>query len=245
MRQRVDKVILDRGIVNTREKAKRLILAGQVIVNNAPAEKPGALIAADSSIRLRHPIKQYVGRGGEKLAGALNALKVEVRGLHILDIGASTGGFTDCLLQHGASKVTALDVGHRQLNWKLVSDSRVHIVEGVNARYLRREDFSDGFELVTADVSFISLTKILPAIATLLLPGGHILVLIKPQFELSASEVGRGGVVKDPKQHAKSIENIIKCVQELGLNLINVVPSTILGAAGNQEFFLFANANEK
>jgi len=240
----VDKLVVERGLVSTREKARRLILAGEVLVNDVPVDKAGTLVAEDAVLRLRNPPKPYVGRGGEKLAGALDALELDVSGLHVLDVGASTGGFTDCLLQRGASEVTAIDVGRGQLDWKLYTDDRVHVIEGVNARHLKPEDFSEPFVLVVVDVSFISLTKVLPALATVLKPGGRILMLVKPQFELSAQEIERGGLVRDPQKHDKAINSVKTKASELELSPLSVVPSPIKGAAGNQEFFLLVQSHE-
>jgi len=231
-----------RGIVPTREKARRLILAGEVLVDDTPVDKPGTLVLDDAGIRLRHPPKPFVGRGGEKLDGALDALELDVKGLHVLDVGASTGGFTDCLLQRGASQVTALDVGRGQLHWKLYSDPRVQVIENVNVRYSEPKDFETLYSLVTIDVSFISLTKVLPAIVKLLRPDGRILMLVKPQFELSPEEIERGGLVHDPEKHEKAVDSVRSVVQELGLSVDAVVAAPIRGVSGNQEFFLLARA---
>ncbi len=243
-RQRVDKLVVERGIVPTREKARRLILAGEVLVDDMPVDKPGTLVPDDAQLRLRNPPKPYVGRGGEKLEGALDGLALDVSGLHVLDVGASTGGFTDCLLQGGASEVTALDVGRGQLDWKLYSDERVHVIEDVNARYLGPDDFPEPFALIVVDVSFISLTKVLPALVSILKPGGHILMLVKPQFELSPVEIERGGLVRDSRKHDKAIAAVKKAATELALSVLEVVASPITGAAGNQEFFLLVRADE-
>jgi 23S rRNA (cytidine1920-2'-O)/16S rRNA (cytidine1409-2'-O)-methyltransferase len=243
-RQRVDKLVVERGMVPTREKARRLIIAGEVLVNDTPVDKPGTLVADDAQLRLRHPPKPYVGRGGEKLEGALDAFALDVSGLHVLDVGASTGGFTDCLLQRGAAEVTALDVGRAQIHWKLYSDERVHVIEDVNARYLSPDDFPQPFVLIVIDVSFISLTKILPALCSILKPGGSILMLVKPQFELSPSEIERGGLVKDSAKHDKAITSVKRCAAELGLSVSDPVASPITGATGNQEFFLLVTSNE-
>lgn len=243
-RQRVDKLVVERGMVPTREKARRLILAGEVLVDETPVDKPGTLVAENAELRLRHPPKPFVGRGGEKLAGALDELELDVSGLHVLDVGASTGGFTDCLLQRGAAEVTALDVGRGQLDWKLYSDERVHVVEDVNARHLKREDFAETFVLIVADVSFISLTKVLPALASVLRPGGRVLMLVKPQFELSPQEIERGGLVHDAAKHEKAIASVRAKAAELRLTALAVVPSPITGASGNQEFFLLVQSDE-
>jgi 23S rRNA (cytidine1920-2'-O)/16S rRNA (cytidine1409-2'-O)-methyltransferase len=235
---RADLHVVTSGIAPTREKARRLILAGEVLVDDVPVTKPGTLIDPAAHLRLRNPPSPYVGRGGEKLAGALDELGLDVRDLEVLDIGASTGGFTDCLLQREASTIAALDVGKAQLDWKLRSDSRVETVEGVNARYLRREDFPRGFDLITIDVSFISLSKILPAAALLLREGARLIALVKPQFELTRGDVGKGGVVRDPTKHREAIESVATAARQCGLGIENVVASPIEGIEGNREFFL-------
>lgn len=235
---RLDRLIVERGLSPTREKARRLILAGEVLVDDMPAEKPGTMIRSDAAMRLRHPVSPYVGRGGEKLAGVLIDLRIDVKGLRVLDVGASTGGFTDCLLQHGASHVTALDVGKGQLDWKLRSDPRVTLIEGVNARQLEADDFPERFDLVTIDVAFISLSKILPAAVPLLQEGGHILALVKPQFELSREEIDPGGVVRDPDKHFRAVTRVMASAQDSGLTVKDLAASRITGLEGNQEFFL-------
>jgi 23S rRNA (cytidine1920-2'-O)/16S rRNA (cytidine1409-2'-O)-methyltransferase len=237
-KMRVDRLIVERGLAPTREKARRLVLAGEVLVNEVPVAKPGTLVDPHAAMRLRHPPSPYVGRGGEKLAGALADLGIVVAGLRVLDLGASTGGFTDCLLQHGAAEVTALDVGKAQLDWKLRTDPRVTVMEGVNARHLRQEDFPNRFDLVTIDVSFISLSKILPAVVPLLREGGRLLALVKPQFELTKEEVDAGGVVRDPDKHFRAIARIMDAARRCGLAVEDVVASHLPGLEGNREFFL-------
>ena len=240
LRSRVDKLVVERGLADSREKARRLILAGEVLVDEALVDKPGSLVRADAEIRLRRPQKTFVGRGGEKLSGAIDALGLDPAGLSVLDVGASTGGFTDCLLQRGALAVTALDVGKGQLDWKLYSDPRVRVVEGVNARYLDPKDFPEPFDLATLDLSFISLTKVLPAIVPLVKPEGMLLMLVKPQFELSPSDIERGGLVRDEGKHREAIASVARAAEGLGLRVDGVVPSPIRGATGNQEYFLLA-----
>jgi len=241
---RLDRLLVERGLAPTREKARRLILAGEVLVNETPAEKPGSMIASDVVMRLRHPAPPYVGRGGEKLVSALVDLGIEVKELQVLDLGASTGGFTDCMLQEGASHVTALDVGKGQLDWKLRADERVTVIEGVNARHLEPEDFSVRFDLVTVDVAFISLTKILPVIPPLLGRGGRILALVKPQFELSREEIDPGGVVRDVQKHLRAVTGVMNAARDSGMAIENVVASRITGAEGNREFFLLMRPGE-
>ncbi|HEY7697548.1 MAG TPA: TlyA family RNA methyltransferase [Vicinamibacteria bacterium] len=240
LRSRVDKLVVERGLAESREKARRLILAGEILVDEEPVDKPGSLVRTDASIRLRRPQKTFVGRGGEKLQGALDAFGLDPAGLRVLDVGASTGGFTDCLLQRGAAAVTALDVGKGQLDWKLYSDPRVRVIEGVNARYLDPGDFPEPFDLATIDLSFISLTKVLPAIVPLVTSGGRLLMLVKPQFELRPEDIERGGLVRDEQKHREAIANVSESAKLLGLRIEGVVPSPIRGASGNQEYFLLA-----
>lgn len=240
VRSRVDKLVVERGLADSREKARRLILAGDVLVDEAPADKPGSMVRADAEIRLRRPQKSFVGRGGEKLRGAIDALGLDLAGLRVLDVGASTGGFTDCLLQRGALAVTALDVGKGQLDWKLYTDPRVLVIEGVNARYLDPKDFPEPFDLATLDLSFISLTKVLPAVVPLVKPEGLLLMLVKPQFELSPSDIERGGLVRDEGKHREAVASVARAAEGLGLRVEGVVPSPIRGATGNQEYFLLA-----
>ncbi len=235
---RLDRLVVTKGLATTREKARRLVLAGEVLVNDRPMGKPGTVVDSESQLRLRHPPSPFVGRGGEKLAGALAAFGLDVAGFHVLDVGASTGGFTDCLLQQGASEVTALDVGKAQLDWSLRSDSRVTVVEGVNARYLRRDDFPEGFDLVTIDVSFISLSKILPAVTPLVRQAGKLLALVKPQFELSREEVETGGVVRDPRKHLRALLSVFDAAGQCDLAVEDLVASSPKGVGGNREFFL-------
>lgn len=236
----MDRLVVARGLVPTREKARRLILAGDVLVDEVPVDKPGTLVREDASIRLRRPPKPYVGRGGEKLEGALDGFGLDPKGLHVVDVGASTGGFTDCVLKRGAAAVTAVDVGKGQLDWKLYSDPRVRVVEEVNARYLRPEDFPERFDLALLDLSFISLSKILPAVAPLVKPLGYLLMLVKPQFELGPEAVERGGLVRDPRRHLEALESAFAAARAAGLTVLGALPSPITGASGNQEYFLLA-----
>jgi 23S rRNA (cytidine1920-2'-O)/16S rRNA (cytidine1409-2'-O)-methyltransferase len=216
-----------------------MIMAGVVLVNEQRVEKPSQLFAENSSVRVKggeDPTHRYVGRGGLKLEAALREFQIDVHGLTCLDVGASTGGFTDCLLQHGAKKVVALDVGHNQIDWRLRNDPRVEVREGVNARYLQPQDFFQKFDLAVMDVSFISATKVLPAIAPLLLAGGAIITLIKPQFEVGRGEVGGGGIVRDPAKRLRVVEEVNNAAAALGLIVVNVIASPIQGAEGNVEF---------
>jgi 23S rRNA (cytidine1920-2'-O)/16S rRNA (cytidine1409-2'-O)-methyltransferase len=238
-RERIDKLLVERGLAASRTRAQALVMAGVVLVNEQRVEKASESFAPDADIRVRgadDPASRYVGRGGLKLEAALDAFGVDVRDSVCLDVGASTGGFTDCLLQRGARRVTAVDVGHNQLVWRLRQDARVEVREGVNARYLRPEDFSTQFDLVVMDVSFISATKVLPALVPLLARDGRLILLIKPQFEVGRGEVGKGGIVTDAAQHARVVEEVNRAALDLRLTLRGVIDSPIQGADGNREF---------
>jgi 23S rRNA (cytidine1920-2'-O)/16S rRNA (cytidine1409-2'-O)-methyltransferase len=238
-RERIDKLLVERGLASSRTKAQALVMAGVVLVNEQLVLKPSESFAADAMIRVKgmgDPASRYVGRGGLKMEAALKEFKLDVQGFVCLDVGASTGGFTDCLLQHGARRVVAIDVGHNQLDWRLRNDARVSVREGVNARYLKPEDFEEKFDLGVMDVSFISATKVMPAIIPLLTPSARLVTLIKPQFEVGRGEVGRGGIVSDPLKHARVIEEVNKAALSLGLALRGVTESPVRGADGNQEF---------
>lgn len=238
-RVRLDKLLVDRGLAESRTKAQALVMAGVVLVDDQRASKPSDTIPADSLIRIKggdDATSRYVGRGGLKLERALHDFAVDVNDFNCLDVGASTGGFTDCLLQHGARHVIALDVGHNQIDWKLRTDSRVEVRERVNARYLQPDDFSTRFDLVVMDVSFISASKIMPALVPLLKPASSLIVLIKPQFEVGRGEVGKGGIVRDPEQHARVVDEVNRAAEQLGLVVKRVIESPIQGADGNVEF---------
>lgn len=234
-KDRLDKVLVLRGLAETRAKAQSLILAGQVFNGQQRLDKAGLLVPLDLPLMIKEPLP-FVSRGGLKLAAALHYFQVEVADKVCLDIGASTGGFTDCLLQRGARRVVALDVGHGQLDWKLRQDARVEVRENVNARYLMAADFAERFAIVVADVSFISLTKILPVIPPLVQPAGVVITLIKPQFEVGRAEVGKGGIVRDEGAQARVVAEITAFVVSLGLAVRGVMDSPILGADGNREF---------
>ncbi|HJZ83499.1 MAG TPA: TlyA family RNA methyltransferase [Pyrinomonadaceae bacterium] len=236
-RERIDRILVNRGLADSRTKAQALVMAGVVLVNEQRVNKPSDKFASDAPVRLKERSdQQFVGRGGLKLAAALREFSIEVAGLNCLDVGASTGGFTDCLLQHGARRVIAVDVGHNQIDWRLRNDPRVEVREGVNARYLTPADFDQKFDLATIDVAFISATKILPAIVPLLNEPGRIVVLIKPQFEVGKGEVPKGGIVKDREQHQRVIDEVNGCARSLGLTVQGLIESPILGADGNVEF---------
>lgn len=244
-RERIDKLLVERGLVESRTKAQAMVMAGVVLVNEQRVDKPSEQFSYDSQIRIKSsddPTSHFVGRGGLKLEGAIREFQIDVQGMTCLDVGASTGGFTDCLLQHGAKRVFAIDVGHNQIDWRLRQDSRVEVREGVNARYLQPTDFPCRFDLVVIDVSFISVTKVLPAIIPLLKPEGRLIVLIKPQFEVGRGEVGSGGIVRDAEKRAQVVENVTRAATELGLSRVGVIESPIQGAEGNIEFLgLFKN----
>jgi len=238
-RARLDVLIVERGLAPSREKAQAMILAGEVRVNGMAAAKAGQAVAQDASIEIHSRIQKYVSRGGFKLEGALKDFGVEVRGKICLDLGASNGGFTDCLLQNGAARVYAVDVNVDQLDWKLRQDTRVLRIKQ-NARELEVEDLPEPVGLVVADVSFISVTKILPAVVLLAEMGADLLILIKPQFELRREDIGPGGIVSDPELHQRAIESVRAAAVALGLSDLGVMPSQLAGAEGNQEFFLHA-----
>lgn len=236
-KSRLDIHLVEHGFFSSREQAQRAIMAGEVRVGEAVVDKASVKVGDDAAVSVQAP-SPYVGRGGLKLEGALRHFDISVAGLTALDIGASTGGFTDCLLQEGAKKVYAIDVGHGQLAWKIRNDPRVVAREKLNARFLSRADVSEPIDLCVIDVSFISLTLILPNAFELVTPNGMILALIKPQFELQASDVARGGIVRDPALHEKARNKIRDFVVNAGHNVIGLAPSAITGMDGNQEFFV-------
>ena len=233
---RLDQLLVGRGLFPSREQARRAILAGEVSVATRVVDKPSELLDEQTAIDVK-PTRKYVGRGGLKLESALDYFKIELQGKIALDIGASTGGFTDCMLQRGAERVYAVDVGYGQLDWKLRNDSRVVILEKFNARFLTGEHVSELVDVCVIDVSFISLTLILPNAFALLKTDGIILALIKPQFELQRSDVGKGGIVRDPRLHQKAQDKIVAFVEDLDHVVAGIAPAAIKGADGNQEFF--------
>jgi 23S rRNA (cytidine1920-2'-O)/16S rRNA (cytidine1409-2'-O)-methyltransferase len=239
---RLDIAIVDRGLAPSRERARALILAGQVKVNGQIVAKAGTPVAPDTVVELVVPDHPYVGRGGIKLAHALDAFAIDPSGRRALDVGASTGGFTDVLLRRGAASVIALDVGHNQLDWRLRNDSRVIVREGVNARALSPADVPHTVTLVTVDVAFISLRHILPALPPFLEPLADLVALVKPQFEAGRGDVGAGGIVSDAAVHAAVIAQVTAAAAAIGLRRIAMQPAAITGAAGNQEFFLHLQA---
>jgi 23S rRNA (cytidine1920-2'-O)/16S rRNA (cytidine1409-2'-O)-methyltransferase len=237
-KERIDKLLVELGLADSRTKAQALVMSGVVLVDEMRVEKPSQEFSTDSKIRIKGKTAEskYVGRGGLKLEKALHDFHINASEYVCLDIGASTGGFTDCLLQNGAKKVVAVDVGTNQMVWKLRSDSRVEVRENTNARYLKPEDFDEKFDLIVMDVSFISVTKIFPALAPLLKNTGKIIILIKPQFEVGRGEVGKGGIVRDAEKHERVINEVNKSASENGLKVCDVIDSPILGADGNKEF---------
>jgi 23S rRNA (cytidine1920-2'-O)/16S rRNA (cytidine1409-2'-O)-methyltransferase len=247
-RTRLDQRVVAAGLAASRERARALILAGDVSVNGAPVTKAGTLVDDAAAVTLRTPDHPWVGRGGLKLAHALEVFQIDPAGRLALDIGASTGGFTDVLLQRGAAKVVALDVGRGQLDWKLRSDPRVVVIEGVNARHLTPDALpADArlFDVVTIDVSFISLRHILPVVPALLAPRARVVALVKPQFEAGRDQVGAGGLVTDPAIHARVIDEVAAAAHQIGLTRLGLEASPITGAEGNREFLLLlARAGE-
>jgi 23S rRNA (cytidine1920-2'-O)/16S rRNA (cytidine1409-2'-O)-methyltransferase len=246
---RIDKLLVQRGLAESRAKAQALVMAGVVLVHEQRVDKPSDTVAPDAEIRIKggdDPALRYVGRGGLKLETALREFAMDVVGFHCLDVGASTGGFTDCLLQDGAANVIAVDVGHNQIDWRLRTDARVEVREGINARYLRAHDFTAKFDLAVMDVSFISATKVMPAIVPLLKDTGRLITLIKPQFEVGRGEVGKGGIVRDREKHKRVIEEVNSAAQELGMQVVKVIESPIRGADGNVEFLaLYEKTKQK
>jgi 23S rRNA (cytidine1920-2'-O)/16S rRNA (cytidine1409-2'-O)-methyltransferase len=237
---RLDCLLVDRGLVDSRQKAQAMILAGHVLVDDRRLEKCGTAVAEDAAVRLLEAPAKYVSRGGTKLEGALEHFRINPDGKICLDMGASTGGFTDCLLQKGAAKVFAVDVGTNQLAWRLRRDPRVVSLEKVNARHLDFKTLGERVELVTMDVSFISATLILPALRPLIEPGAEVMVLVKPQFEAGREQVGKGGIVRDPTVHQEAIARVSRKLLELGFSGLATVESSLQGASGNREFFLHA-----
>jgi 23S rRNA (cytidine1920-2'-O)/16S rRNA (cytidine1409-2'-O)-methyltransferase len=247
MKTRLDKLLVDRGLVPSRERAQSMILAGNVLVNEQKIVKSGAQVETDVEIRLLGEGLRYVSRGGLKLERALEHWNIDVTGLVCMDVGASTGGFTDCLLQRGAARVIAIDTGYGQFDFSLRQDARVRLLEKTNARYLSHDAVGEYVSLVVMDVSFISATLVLPAVVSAAFPPAHrgesrcrAIVLVKPQFEAGRSEVGKGGIVRDESAQMAAVERVRQCVVELGASQTDVIESPILGTEGNREFLLKA-----
>ena len=239
MKERLDKILVDKGVAQSRERARALIMAGKVLVKGKKVEKAGEMVLADADIVLAGEDIPYVSRGGLKLEKALNEFNIDVTGKVAMDVGASTGGFTDCLLQRGAAKVYAIDVGYGQLDLKLRNDQRVVNIERQNIRYLERESIPEQVDIATIDASFISLTKVIPKVLEFLKGTGELIALIKPQFEVGKGEVGKGGVVRDEAKQTAVVENIRFFCEEIGLTVIGVVESPITGPKGNREFLIY------
>lgn len=235
MKRRIDILLVELGLADSREKAQSLIMAGDVYVDDAVTIKPSAQVSEDSAIRIREK-PPFVGRGGVKLAHALTEFKIDVTSLIAADIGASTGGFTDCMLQHGTSKVYAIDVGYGQIDYKLRTDPRVVVIDRTNARYPL--PVTERIDIATIDVSFISLEKIVPSVAAITKRGGNIICLVKPQFEAGKSLVEKGGLVKDPFVHASVLGKFISWSISKGYRIVGLTPSPIYGSSGNREFFV-------
>ncbi len=244
MKTRLDKLIFERGLAASRERAQALILAGKVLVNGQKIEKAGAGVEVDADIRLLGEDLRYVGRGGLKLEKALEHWEIDVAGKTCLDVGASTGGFTDCMLQHGALRVVAVDTGHGQIDFRLRQDARVRLLEKTNARYLTREHLGENVDFVAMDVSFISATLVLPAVIAAAFPappsGRQMVVLVKPQFEVGRELVGKGGIVRDEAAQLAAVEKVRPVLMAHGCTRTEVIDSPILGAEGNREFLLYA-----
>jgi len=247
LKLRLDKLVVDRGLAASRERAQALILAGKVLVDDQKLDKVGAQVSDDATLRLLGEDLKYVSRGGLKLERALEHWQINVEGKVCLDVGASTGGFTDCLLQHGAARVIAIDTGYGQMDFKLRQDRRVHLLEKINARYVTDEIIEEKVDLIVMDVAFISATLVLPPVISVALPpaaerqGRQVVVLVKPQFEAGREFVGKGGIVRDQGAQLEAVERVKKALLDLGCIRTDVIESPILGAEGNREFLLRAD----
>ena len=246
IRKRIDLVLVDQGLAESRQKAKAMIMAGNVLVNEELVDKPGVRVAPDfDRIRLKNPILPYVSRGGIKLKAALDAFAIKPTGWTCLDVGASTGGFTDCLLQEGADHVFAVDVGYGQLAWKLRQNSQVTVMERTNVRHMPPDALPEKVDLITIDVSFISLTIVIPAVLPFLKPGGNLVALVKPQFEVGKGNVGKGGVVRNVKKRQSTVSKVVQFAQAEGLKKADVpIESPILGPKGNHEYLVHLKSTQ-
>lgn len=242
-RIRLDRLLCERGLVESRQKARALILEGNVLVDGIVVDKPGSFVRTDVSITIKERMP-YVSRGGLKLEKAISAFGIDLRGKIAMDIGASTGGFTDYLLKNGVRKVYAIDVGYGQFDWRLRSDERVILFEKTNIRYLKREAIPETVDIITIDVSFISLLKVIPKAIEFLSPNGEIIALIKPQFELDRKDVGKGGVIRDESKRLSAVEKIKKGGKAMGLDVKGILESPIRGQKGNIEYFIYLKRNE-
>ncbi len=237
---RLDRLLVDRGLAESRERAQALILAGQVLVNGQKQEKAGALVLRGADIRILGEVLPYVSRGGVKLEAALREFKIDASGKTALDVGASTGGFTDCLLQHGASKVYAVDVGYGQIAWKIRQDKRVVVIERTNIRDIDPSLISEPIDIITIDVSFISLEKVIPSVIDFLKPGGDLIALVKPQFEVGREQVGKGGIVRDEAARKGAVDRVAGFIRSNGFEVKGLIQSPITGQDGNVEFLVHA-----
>jgi 23S rRNA (cytidine1920-2'-O)/16S rRNA (cytidine1409-2'-O)-methyltransferase len=241
--ERLDKLLVEQGLVSTRARAQAMILAGHVLVNDEPVTKAGTLVSLEATLRLKEPELKYVSRGALKLKGALETFQVSVKDKLAIDVGASTGGFTEVLLEQGAIRVYTVDVGTNQLAWKIRSDARVEVRENYNARFLKKEDFNAEFEIVVMDVSFISIRLILPALDAVTKPGADYLILFKPQFEVGRDHIGEGGIVRDQEQAQKVLQETIEWAKMIGLQSMGIIDSPILGTDGNHEYLIHWKKN--
>lgn len=239
MKDRLDKILVDRGIVESRERAKALIMEGKVLVGGMPVTKAGSMVNADAGIELRGGDIPYVSRGGIKLEAAIKHFNISLKDKIAMDVGSSTGGFADCMIQNGAKKVYCVDVGYGQLAWKLRQDERVILLERTNIRYLEREKIADAIDIATVDVSFISLIKVIPKILEFLKDDGEIIALIKPQFEVGKGEVNRGGIVRDETKRSRVVEHVTERLEALGTEAAGIIQSPIAGQKGNVEFLIY------
>lgn len=237
-KQRLDSLLVSQKLVPSREQASRFILAGRVRIDGSVMDKPGKLVSSEVAIEIIQPASQYASRGGEKLAPALEAFGVSCAGLVVMDVGASTGGFTDCVLQQNAQRVYAVDVGYGQLDWRLRSDARVIVMDRLNIRYLSPDDLPELVDLVVIDVSFISLKKVWPAVLPVLKPNGYVVALIKPQFEVGKGQVGKGGIVRDEKLREAVKEQFVEYAKSLALEVLGLIDSPVLGKKGNKEILI-------
>jgi 23S rRNA (cytidine1920-2'-O)/16S rRNA (cytidine1409-2'-O)-methyltransferase len=237
---RLDRLLVDRGLMESRERAQALVLAGQVLVNDRKQDKAGALVPEDADIRILGQVLPYVSRGGLKLEAALQEFKINVSGCTALDVGASTGGFTDCLLQHGAAKVYAVDVGYGQMAWKIRQDPRVVVIERSNIRAAGPSLIPELVDIVVIDVSFISLEKVIPSVLKFLKTESEIIALIKPQFEVGKEQVGKGGIVRDEEARKAAVDRIGEFVRSSGFDVKGMIPSPITGQDGNVEYLIYA-----
>ena len=238
MKQRLDKVILERGLVKSRERARALIMEGKVLVEDRPITKAGSMVETASSITLKEKDIPYVSRGGVKLAAALEHFGIVLEGKTVMDVGASTGGFTDCMLGMGAARVYGIDVGYGQFDYRLRQDPRVVLLERTNIRHLERQAIPEEMDFAAVDVSFISLKLVLPKVREFLRPGGGILALVKPQFEATKKDVGKGGIVRDEEKRQRAVESVEKAARDCGLRPVGVMQSPIRGRKGNVEYFI-------